>query len=78
MTPDEKRNILERYLKEDEQEIRGKMIDLINSPIYHGSMNAARKLCHLKYLLLNDQVKADHNKGMQGMLTKLQRNKQLI
>jgi hypothetical protein len=49
----------------------GKLIDVINIPIFRCSVNAARKLC--KYPKLGDQVKADLNTGLLSMVMKLQK-----
>ena len=68
MSQEDKDNLL-NVLDEEELEIGGKLIDVINSPIFHGSVNAARKLC--KYLSLGDQVKADLNTGLLSMVLQL-------
>ena len=70
MSQEDKDNLLS-VLDQEEQAIGEKLIDLINSPIFHGSVNAARKLC--KYLSLSDQVKADLNTGLLSMVMKLQK-----
>ena len=49
----------------------GKLIDVINIPIFRCSVNAARKLC--KYLSFSDQVKAELNTGLLSMVMKLQK-----
>ena len=53
-------------LADENKEEGKKIIDVINSPLFHGSVNAARKL--IKYLELDEQTKKDLNTAVLNMV----------
>jgi hypothetical protein len=68
MTNEEK-DMMVAMLDDSEKELGKNVIDVINSPLFYGSVHAARKL--IQYLSLDEQTRTDLNTGVLNMVIKV-------